>query len=140
MDTLVCAGSPARSRLWCSIEASVRGVPVEVPAETDLAAYGAALAAGAGARWWPAPGPEPHPEYAAGPRRFLDLGDAAQGRASAVAVPTPPLREDEAAAAPIRVGADRRFGPDGSMDGSADQPISVHAGNTPLASWRLCRT
>ncbi|WP_331767377.1 FGGY-family carbohydrate kinase [Embleya sp. NBC_00896] len=94
LDTLVCAGSPARSPLWCSIKAAVLGVPVEVPAETDLAAYGAALAAGAGARWWPAPGagragdwprpamtviePEPHPEYRDGLRRFLSLGDAAE--------------------------------------------------------------
>ncbi|MEU0938924.1 FGGY-family carbohydrate kinase [Embleya sp. NPDC005971] len=96
--TLVCAGSPARSPLWCSIKAAVLGVPVEVPAETDLAAYGAALAAGAGAGWWPVPGagragdwprpamtvfePEPHPEYATGLRRFLELGDAAQARVS----------------------------------------------------------
>ncbi|MFE5331912.1 FGGY-family carbohydrate kinase [Embleya sp. NPDC056575] len=116
LDTLVCAGSPARSALWCSIKASILGVPVEVPAETDLAAYGAALAAGAGARWWPAPGagragdwprpamtvldPEPHPEYAAGLRRFLDLGDAAQRRAS-TAVTTTPTRSEESTC-PIR--------------------------------------
>src|SRR5690606_5920871 len=87
LDVLVCAGSPARSGLWCQIKADVLEVPVEVPAETDLAAYGAALAAGVGAGWWPAPGaaesgawprpaatrihPRPRPVYREGYRRFL---------------------------------------------------------------------
>ncbi|MCW2943161.1 MAG: hypothetical protein JWN00_6146 [Actinomycetia bacterium] len=96
LDVLVCAGAPARSPLWCAIKASVLEVPVEVPAETDLAAYGAALAAGAGAGWWPRPGagasgdwplpavtvihPEPDPAYRRMYRRFVALGDAAELR------------------------------------------------------------
>jgi xylulokinase len=96
LDVLVCAGAPARSPLWCAIKAAVLEVPVEVPAETDLAAYGAALAAGAGAGWWPPPGtgscgdwprpavtvvhPEPDPVYRRAYRRFVALGDAAELR------------------------------------------------------------
>jgi xylulokinase len=96
IDVVVCGGSPARSRLWCEIKAAVLGVPVEVPDEPDLAAYGAALAAGAGAGWWPAPGvggsgswprpttrtidPVPEPAYTAGFARFVALGDAAVAR------------------------------------------------------------
>ncbi|MFD9720085.1 FGGY-family carbohydrate kinase [Streptomyces sp. NPDC056500] len=96
IHTLVCAGSPALSRLWCSVKASVLGVPVEVPDPVDVAAYGAALAAGAGAGWWPAPGkgrggdwprprmtliePEPDPVYEEGLRQFLALGDAGVAR------------------------------------------------------------
>lgn len=96
IDVLVCAGSPARSELWCAIKAAVLGVPVLVPAEPDLAAYGAALAAGAGAGWWPppaagAPGDwprpamatvpaRPDPAYRSGYRTFVALGDAAQRR------------------------------------------------------------
>ncbi|MGW4031773.1 FGGY-family carbohydrate kinase [Streptomyces sp. NPDC004838] len=96
ISTLVCAGSPARSRLWCSVKAAVLGVPVEVPEPVDVAAYGAALAAGAGAGWWPAPGsgrsgdwprprmtviePEPDPVYEEGLRLFLALGDAEVAR------------------------------------------------------------
>ncbi|HSS10649.1 MAG TPA: FGGY-family carbohydrate kinase, partial [Acidimicrobiales bacterium] len=98
-DVLVCAGAPARSRLWCSIKASVLELPVEIPDCPDLAAYGAALAAGSGVGWWPKPGqgtsgswprppvevikPEPLPEYRAGYRRFLELGDAAVVRHTA---------------------------------------------------------
>jgi len=95
-DVVVCSGSPATSRLWCSIKASVLGIPVEVPEEPDLTAYGAALAAGAGAGWWPAPGvdpaaawprpaveviePEPCDAYRLGFERFVELGDAATER------------------------------------------------------------
>ncbi|GII94575.1 FGGY-family carbohydrate kinase [Sinosporangium siamense] len=96
LNVLVCAGSPARSPLWCQIKADVLGVPVEVPAETNLAAYGAALSAGAGAGWWPRPGaagggswprpearvvgPSAHAAYEEGYRRFVSLGDAAESR------------------------------------------------------------
>lgn len=94
VESLVCTGSPARSELWCAIKASVLEVPVDVPAETDLAAYGAALAAGAGAGWWPRPGegdpgawprppmrriaPQPSAVYREGLRRFIALGDTAE--------------------------------------------------------------
>jgi xylulokinase len=99
VDSMVCSGSPARSPVWCQIKASVLEVPVDVPAESDLAAYGAALAAGAGAGWWPRPGdgdpgawprplmqriePKPCPDYREGLRRFVDLGDAAERRVAA---------------------------------------------------------
>jgi xylulokinase len=95
-DVMVCGGSPARSRLWCQIKSAILELPVEIPRHADLAAYGAALAAGAGAGWWPQPGagasgswpgpateliePEPLPEYRAGYQRFLALGDAAASR------------------------------------------------------------
>jgi xylulokinase len=91
LDRLVCSGSPARSRLWCAIKASVLEVPVEVPAYPELTAYGAALAAGAAVDWWPKPGqgrrgdwprlpvdviePEPNPVYREGYARFIALGD-----------------------------------------------------------------
>jgi sugar (pentulose or hexulose) kinase len=104
IDVLLCGGSPARSELWCQIKADVLGVPVEVPTETDLAAYGAALAAGAVAGWWPAPGeggagswpciptrtlaPDPRGAYADGYDRFVALGDAAVARLAGVPVPT----------------------------------------------------
>jgi xylulokinase len=71
-------------------------VPVEIPKNPELAAYGAALAAGAALDWWPRPGrgaagswphpdidilpPEFVPEYEEGFRRFLELGDAAESR------------------------------------------------------------
>ena len=96
IDLVVCGGSPARSRLWCEIKASVIGVPVEVPEDPDLAAYGAALAAGAAVGWWPRPGegapgswprqrsvtiePVAHPAYVEGYARYLALGDAAEAR------------------------------------------------------------
>jgi xylulokinase len=95
-DVLVCAGSPARSPLWCQIKADVLEVPVEVPEVPDLAAYGAALSAGAGAGWWPAPGtaaggswprpavtvvrPAPQRSYREAYRRFVELGDTAEHR------------------------------------------------------------
>jgi xylulokinase len=94
LHRLVCGGTPARSRLWCSIKAAVLDVPVEVPAYPSLTAYGAALAAGAALGWWPAPGtgrpgdwprpaaeviePEPDPAYRDGYARFVALGDRAQ--------------------------------------------------------------
>ena len=90
--SVVLAGSSARSRLWCEIKASLFGVPVHIPSVTDLACYGAALAAGAGAGWWRAPGNEPggtwpsppmtvidpidEPAYTKGFERFVALGDA----------------------------------------------------------------
>src|SRR5207302_9766561 len=58
-EVLVCGGSPARSRLWCEIKASVLELPVERPRHPDLTAYGAALAAGAALGWWPVPGAGP---------------------------------------------------------------------------------
>jgi len=101
VDVMMCGGSPARSELWCQIKADVLGVPVEVPVETDLAAHGAALAAGSVAGWWPAPAeghagdwpclatrtlePRPDPAYAEGYARFVALGDAAVAR-----LPHPP--------------------------------------------------
>jgi sugar (pentulose or hexulose) kinase len=94
IDSMVCTGSPARSALWCAIKASVLEIPVDVPAQTDLAAYGAALAAGAGAGWWPRPGegasgawprpamqridPQPCNAYRDGLQRFIALGDAVE--------------------------------------------------------------
>ncbi|WP_147267819.1 FGGY-family carbohydrate kinase [Spongiactinospora rosea] len=96
LDVLVCAGAPARSPVWCQIKADVLDVPVEVPEETDLAAYGAALSAGAGAGWWPLPGdapsgswprpagrvvrPVPRQVYRDGYKRFVESGDAAERR------------------------------------------------------------
>lgn len=96
IDVVVCGGSPAKSRLWCEIKANVLGVPVEVPDQPDLAAYGAALAAGAAVDWWPRPGqgsagswprprsttiePQAEPVYTAGYQRFVALGDAAAAR------------------------------------------------------------
>jgi sugar (pentulose or hexulose) kinase len=99
IDSLVCSGTPARSALWCRIKAAVLEAPVDVPAESDLAAYGAALAAGAGAGWWPKPGeggsgawprprmqriePQVCPAYREGLQRFIELGDAAEQRLAA---------------------------------------------------------
>jgi xylulokinase len=96
IDVVTCTGGPSRSRLWCEIKAAVLGVPFDVPDFSELSAYGAALAAGAGAGWWPEPGsggrgswPRPRmtridsvPEHAyrEGFERFLSLGDAAQQR------------------------------------------------------------
>ncbi|MFF0445383.1 FGGY-family carbohydrate kinase [Streptomyces sp. NPDC004609] len=127
LDTLVCAGSPARSRLWCEVKAAVLGARVEVPDPVDVAAYGAALAAGAGAGWWPVPGagrggdwprprmtviePEPDPVYEEGLGLFLALGDAEVARlserardrgapaASARGREAPPARDPRAPAA-----------------------------------------
>jgi sugar (pentulose or hexulose) kinase len=96
IETMVCAGTPARSLLWCEIKAAVLEVPVEVPLDVDLAAYGAALAAGAGVDWWPKPAagrsgdwprppmrriaPAPCAQYREGLLRFIELGDQAAGR------------------------------------------------------------
>jgi sugar (pentulose or hexulose) kinase len=95
IDLLVCAGNPARSELWCAIKGAILGIDVEVPVDPDLASYGAALAAGAGAGWWPRPGAGdpgawPRPpmrrvpalaggaDYADQLRRFVAAGDIAQ--------------------------------------------------------------
>jgi len=96
IDVVTCTGGPSSSPLWCAIKAAVVDAVFEVPTFRELSAYGAALAAGAGAGWWPVPGagvagswprPEmtpvrsgPEPAYAAGFERFLALGDAAQER------------------------------------------------------------
>ncbi len=96
MDRMVSSGTPAGSRLWVSIKASVLGVPVEIPACLQTAAYGAALAAGSARGWWPRPGegkagdwpslpstvvnPEPSSAYTEGLERFLDLSRAAGRR------------------------------------------------------------
>jgi xylulokinase len=90
IDAVTCTGSPSRSRLWCEIKAAVLGAPFEVPDVTELSAYGAALAAGAGAGWWPPPGkggpgswpkptmariePRSEPAYDEGFERFLAFG------------------------------------------------------------------
>ncbi len=95
-EVVVCGGSPARSRLWCEIKSAVLERPVEIPEYPDLAAYGAALAAGAALDWWPKPGvgasgswPRPAVDviepkscsvYRDGYRRFVALGDAAAAR------------------------------------------------------------
>lgn len=93
LDRVVCSGSPSRSDLWTSVKASVLEVPIDVPDCPHMAAYGAALGAGAALGWWPRPGegkagdwptpavrtfyPEPSPVYEEGLRRFISLGDAA---------------------------------------------------------------
>ena len=95
-DVVTCAGSPSRSRLWCEIKAAVLGVPFDVSGFSELSAYGAALAAGAGAGWWPRPstaaaGSWPRPPMSRvepapcsvneeGLDRFIALGDIAQER------------------------------------------------------------
>jgi sugar (pentulose or hexulose) kinase len=96
LERLVVGGRPARSALWTAIKASVLEVPVEVPAYTELSAYGAALAAGSALGWWPPPGggssgswprpavtvvePVPCEVYRRGFARFVALGDAAVDR------------------------------------------------------------
>jgi sugar (pentulose or hexulose) kinase len=96
IEAVTCTGTPSSSRLWCGIKASILGVPVDVPAFAELSAYGAALAAGAGAKWWPRPAtagpgswprpamdrvePAAEPEYERGMRRFIALGDDAERR------------------------------------------------------------
>lgn len=93
MKRMVSAGAPSGSKVWVSIKASVLGVPVDVPSCSEMAAYGAALAAGSAAGWWPRPGegaggdwptpavttfePEPVTAYEEGLERFISLGDAA---------------------------------------------------------------
>jgi len=97
MNVLCCAGSPARSKLWCLIKASVLEVPVEVPERPEqLSAHGCALAAGAALNWWdnvgaatmsswPLPqmrliNPQPDDAYRDGYERFVELGAAAVSR------------------------------------------------------------
>jgi xylulokinase len=95
-ERLVVGGTPAHSPLWCAVKSAVLEVPVEIPEHTELAAYGAALAAGAAVGWWPQPGsgrsgdwprpatqviePEPCAAYRSGYRRFVELGDQAAAR------------------------------------------------------------
>ncbi len=101
MEVMGCGGSPARSRLWCEIKASVLRVPVEVPERPEqLSAHGCALAAGAAVGWWDGVGaadmdswpivpmtridPSPDPAvirvYSAGYERFIAAGDDAAAR------------------------------------------------------------
>ena len=97
MDVMCCGGSPALSRLWCSIKASVLEVPVDVPDRPDqLSAHGCALCAGAALGWWDPIGadtmdswplarmtriePSPDDAYRANYERFVALGDAAAAR------------------------------------------------------------
>ena len=106
MDVMGCGGSPARSRLWCSIKASVLQVPVEAPERPEqLSAHGCALAAGAALGWWdgvgaanmdswplapmariePSSDPAVVGAYHAGYERFVALGDAAVDRLATIA-------------------------------------------------------
>lgn len=96
LERLVCCGKPSTSELWSSIKAAVLGVPVDVPEHREMAAYGAALAAGAAINWWPVPGAgrsgdwpmprvitiesRPLEVYADQLERFIELGDAAEAR------------------------------------------------------------
>ena len=96
MNRMVSSGAPSRSNLWVSIKASVLGVPVDVPSCPELAAYGAALAAGSAVGWWPRPGegeagdwpapafttfePVTVTAYEEGLDRFIALGDEAARR------------------------------------------------------------
>jgi len=96
LKRVVSSGGPARSALWTSIKAAVLEVPVDVPACDEMAAYGAALGAGAAVGWWPRPGegkpgdwpmpdvttyqPEPLKVYRKGLDRFIALGDEAVER------------------------------------------------------------
>ncbi len=98
LERLVCSGGPARSTVWTSIKAAVLDVPIDVPSCDEMAAYGAALGAGAALGWWPRPGegkagdwpvpemttidPEPLDVYGEGLQRFIELGDAAEARIS----------------------------------------------------------
>ena len=97
MNVMCCGGSPALSRLWCSIKASVLEVAVDVPERPEqLSAHGCALAAGAALEWWDGVGaatmdswplarmtriePSPDVAYRDGYERFVALGDAAVAR------------------------------------------------------------
>jgi len=98
LDRLVCSGGPARSTVWAGIKAAVLEVPVDIPACDEMAAYGAALGAGAALDWWPRPGEGPagswpvpemttiEPEsldvYRHGLARFIELGDQAVAKIS----------------------------------------------------------
>ena len=96
LERLVCCGKPSTSELWTSIKAAVLEVPVDVPEHREMAAYGAALSAGAAVDWWPMPGagrsgdwpmpavttiePRPHDVYRDQLERFVALGDASEAR------------------------------------------------------------
>jgi xylulokinase len=96
LDRVVASGRPARIPLQNAIKAAVLEVPLDIPDCEQMAAYGAALAAGAGVGWWPRPGeggpgswpipamttvePEPSPVYRAAVDRFIELGDEAEAR------------------------------------------------------------
>lgn len=96
LERLVVCGATARNPLWVETKAAVLGVPVEVPAEREMAAYGAALAAGAALEWWPRPGEGASGDWPltafsvveAAPvavhqerfEEFVQLGDAAERR------------------------------------------------------------
>ncbi len=96
IDRVVCSGAPSRSRLWCEIKAAVLEVPLDVPGYEQLASYGAALAAGSGAGWWPRPGtgksgdwprpamttvePQPLETYREGLQKFIAAGDIEMAR------------------------------------------------------------
>jgi xylulokinase len=96
LDRVVCSGGPSQSHFWSALKAAVLEVPVDVTSYPEMAAYGAALGAGAAADWWPRPGegaaedwpapemttidPEPLDVYREGLVRFIELGDAAEER------------------------------------------------------------
>ena len=96
LNRVVASGRPARTPLLNAIKAAVLEVPLDIPDCEQMAAYGAALAAGAGIGWWPRPGeggpgswpipamtsvePEPLPVYREAVDRFIALGDAAEAR------------------------------------------------------------
>jgi xylulokinase len=98
LTRLVSSGGPSRSRLWSQIKADVLEVPVDVTMYPQMAAFGAALGAGAAAGWWPRPGegtaddwplpetytlePQANDVYREQLRRFIALGDAAEARVS----------------------------------------------------------
>lgn len=100
---VVSSGAPSRSKLWTRIKASVLGVPFDVPDCHQMAAYGAALGAGAALGWWPRPGegkrgdwpsppvttiePAPDAVYEEGLERFIALGDQAEARLGRTSVP-----------------------------------------------------
>lgn len=100
LDRVVSSGGPSRSTLWASIKAAVLEVPIDVPDCSEMAAYGATLAAGAAVGWWPRPGegepgdwpmpavvtiePEPLEVYRGGLDRFIILGDEAAKRAAEI--------------------------------------------------------
>jgi sugar (pentulose or hexulose) kinase len=99
LERLVSSGGPSRSKVWTGIKADILEVPIDVPECDEMAAYGAALGAGAAMGWWPRPGegasgdwpapamttiePRPNGIYREGLRRFIELGDAAEARLEA---------------------------------------------------------
>ncbi|MFO1036092.1 MAG: FGGY family carbohydrate kinase [Geminicoccaceae bacterium] len=52
-ERLVAAGGGAKSRLWLEIKASIYGVPLTVPEETESGILGCAALAGIGCGLWP---------------------------------------------------------------------------------------